>query len=227
MTDGEPEPFDDPVIRAHTKCTVFLGYTSNMISSGVRDIIRFLAQHKMIDCIVTSAGGVEEDFIKCLAPTYMLGTWEADGERMRRNGMNRIGNLVVPNENYCKFEDWLMPILDKMLEEQKASGNVWSPSLLIQRLGQEIDNPESVYYWCYKNDIPVYCPGLTDGSLGDMLFFHSYRNPGLIVDLVQDIRGINSLAMRAKKSGMIVLGGGFVKHHICNANLMVLFCSFF
>jgi len=35
-------------------------------------------------------------------------------------GLNRIGNLVVPNDNYCKFEDWVMPILDKMVEEQKS-----------------------------------------------------------------------------------------------------------
>ena len=27
---------------------------------------------------------------------------------------------------------------------------VWTPSKLIARLGREIDNPESVYYWCYK-----------------------------------------------------------------------------
>ncbi len=39
-------------------------------------------------------------------------------------GMNRIGNLVVPNDNYCKFEDWVMPILDKMVEEQKSE--VWN-----------------------------------------------------------------------------------------------------
>lgn len=32
----------------------------------------------------------------------------------------RIGNLLVPNDNYCKFEDWLMPILDKMLLEQNT-----------------------------------------------------------------------------------------------------------
>lgn len=30
----------------------------------------------------------------------------------------RIGNLLVPNDNYCKFEDWLMPILDQMVTEQ-------------------------------------------------------------------------------------------------------------
>ena len=43
---------------------------------------------------------------------------------------------------------------------------------------------------------------------------------GLVVDLVQDIRAINTLAMTAKKTAMIILGGGLVKHHICNANLM-------
>lgn len=32
----------------------------------------------------------------------------------------RIGNLLVPNDNYCKFEDWLMPILDQMVDEQET-----------------------------------------------------------------------------------------------------------
>ena len=36
-----------------------------------------------------------------------------------------------------------------------------------------------------------------------------------------DIRRINDTAVRAKKTGMIILGGGLVKHHTCNANLMV------
>lgn len=71
-----------------------------------------------IDCIVSTAGGIEEDFIKCLAPTY-LGDFTLKGSELRERGINRIGNLLVPNENYCLFEDWLMPILDKMVEEQK------------------------------------------------------------------------------------------------------------
>lgn len=91
---------------------------------------------------------------------------------------------------------------------------------MITRLGKEINNPESVYYWAYKNDIPVFCPAITDGSIGDMIYFHSYQNPGLIVDIASDIRAINSLAVFAKKTGMVILGGGIIKHHICNANLM-------
>lgn len=151
---------------------------------------------------MTSAGGIEEDFIKCLAPTY-LGDFGFTGSDLRKNGINRIGNLLVPNDNYCKFEDWLLPILDQMLQEQNANViNImsvfktifdrcffqqvrWTPSKLINRLGKEINNEESVYYWAYKNNIPVFCPGLTDGSLGDMLYFHSYRNPGLILDIIE------------------------------------------
>ena len=68
--------------------------------------------------IVTTAGGIEEDFIKCLAPTF-LGEFSLPGKELRKKGINRIGNLLVPNDNYCKFEDWIMPILDSMLKEQR------------------------------------------------------------------------------------------------------------
>uniref|UniRef100_A0A3Q2PNP8 deoxyhypusine synthase n=1 Tax=Fundulus heteroclitus TaxID=8078 RepID=A0A3Q2PNP8_FUNHE len=200
-------------------CTIFLGYTSNLISSGVRESIRYLAEHKMVDVIVTTAGGIEEDLIKCLAHTY-LGDFSLCGKELRLQGINRIGNLLVPNDNYCKFEDWLMPILDQMVLEQKTEGIRWTPSKFIHRLGKEINNTDSVYYWAYKNNIPVFSPALTDGSLGDMIYFHSFKNPGLVLDIVEDIRRMNGMAIFAKKTGMIILGGGLVKHHIANANLM-------
>ena len=77
-----------------------------------------------------------------------------------------------------------------------------------------------MWYWCAKNNIPVFSPAITDGAVGDNIYFHSVRNPGLVVDIAMDIKLINDLAVKAKKTGMIILGGGLVKHHICNANLM-------
>lgn len=210
------------------KTTIFLGYTSNLISSGLRETIRWLVQHKHVSAIVATGGGIEEDFIKCLAPTY-LGSFTTSGATLRAQGMNRIGNLVVPNDNYCAFEDWLMPILDVMLEEQEASKSnpdpeehlYWTPSKIIQRLGKEINDERSVYYWAYKNDIPVFCPAITDGSLGDMLYFHRFKTSprALRIDVLEDLR-INTIAIRAKRAGIIILGGGIVKHHIANACLM-------
>jgi deoxyhypusine synthase len=140
--DKEPPPPD-------AKCTIFLGFTSNLISSGLRETLRYLVQHRHVNCLVTTAGGIEEDLIKCLAPTY-LGSFTTPGAQLREGGLNRIGNLVVPNDNYCDFEDWLTPILDTMLEEQEEKGVRWTPSRMIQRLGMEINNEESVLYWAWK-----------------------------------------------------------------------------
>jgi len=219
LKSDEDEDMTDMSVRENIKCTIWLSFTSNMISSGLREVFVFLAKHHLIDVIVTSGGGIEEDFIKCLAPTY-IGDFNMKGSELRAKGWNRLGNLLVANDNYCKFEDWLQPILDDMLAEQMAGDVLWTPSKVINRLGSKINDERSLYYWCHKNSIPVYCPGITDGSLGDNLFFHSYRNPGLVIDVVQDIKSINSLAVTCKRSGMIILGGGIAKHHTCNANLM-------
>lgn len=215
--DDKDEYEEDEFIKRKHHCTIFFGYTSNLVSSGLRENIRYLAQHKLIDCIVTTAGGIEEDFIKCLAPTY-LGSFELNGRDLRDKGINRIGNLLVPNDNYCLFENWVTPLLDEMLEEQKSKKILWTPSKMIQRLGERIDNDDSIYYWTARNKIPVFCPALTDGSLGDMMYFHSFKNPGLVLDILEDLRRINKMAMKAKESGIIALGGGVTKHHMMKAN---------
>ncbi|GMI19807.1 hypothetical protein TrRE_jg12962, partial [Triparma retinervis] len=118
------------------------------------------------------------------------------------------------------FEDWFAPLLEKMHDEQDATGVFWTPSTMIERMGNEIDNPESVYYWAAKNKIPVFCPALTDGSVGDMIYFHSYKREGFVLDIAKDIRLVNDCAVKSHATGMLILGGGLVKHHTCNANLM-------
>ena len=121
LSDDEYDPNQswpkDPEERKKIGCKIFLSMTSNMTSCGVRDIVRYLVQHKLIDVLVTSAGGIEEDFIKCMAPNY-LGDFALKGKDLRLKSLNRTGNLIVPNDNYCLFEDWILPIFDECLELQ-------------------------------------------------------------------------------------------------------------
>ncbi|XP_073393178.1 deoxyhypusine synthase [Physcomitrium patens] len=211
----------DPEYQKGMKCKNFLECTSNLISSGARETISFLIEHKLVDVLVTTAGGVE-DLIKCLAPTYM-GDFAMKGAQLRSTGLSGIGNLLVPNDNYFKFEDWVVPILDQLLVEQKNEGKLWTSSKVIARLGKEISYPDSICYWAQRRSTtPTYCPALTDGSIGDKIYFHSFHNPGLVIDIIQDIGGMNGEAVYASlsKTGVIILGGGLPKHHICNANLM-------
>jgi deoxyhypusine synthase len=116
-----------------------------------------------------------------------------------------------------------------MYQEQKKNNVIWSPQKMIALMGERINDERSIYYWAYKNNIPVFCPALIgtfhkmflilDGAIGDMLFSNSYKNEGFILDTNSDLIKINRMAMMSKKSGSIILGGGLVKHHIMNANI--------
>ncbi|CDJ67013.1 deoxyhypusine synthase, putative, partial [Eimeria necatrix] len=282
--DPPPEPQQQQQQQQQQRCAIWVSFTSNMMSSGVRESLVFLARHKLIAAAVTSGGGIEEDIIKCFGPT-LVGSFLLRGPRLRRRGWNRIGNLILPNENYCKFEDWLQPQLDLLLQQQQqrlaaalercrsssssskaltsssssSSRNssskdkeetssssskpqqqqqqqqqqqelpclsevTMTPSELARALGAALQQhprrEESFLYWCSRNSIPVFCPGITDGSLGDNLYFHHFRNPGLVIDVARDVAAANQLAASCCCSGLLLLGGGAPKHHAANAQLM-------
>jgi hypothetical protein len=48
VKEDEDDDLKDPEVRKTIKCTIFLGYTSNMISCGMREVIKFLCQHRMV-----------------------------------------------------------------------------------------------------------------------------------------------------------------------------------
>lgn len=205
-------------IKRMKNAKVFFGCTSNIISSGLRDTICYLAKHNKFRVFVTTGGGIEEDLIKCLKAT-VIGSFDIKGKQLRDNGYNRVGNLLIGNENYSMFEEWVSPIIKKLTEGYtKENPLILTPSKLIKILGKEINNEESVLYWCYKNNINVYSPAITDGSLGDILTFHNDREK-IKLDIVEDIRDMNYESVFEAETGCIILGAGIVKHHILNANL--------
>jgi len=203
---------EDPNLRP----IVYLGFTSNMISSGLRDVIRFMAEHKIIDVIVTAGGGVEEDFMKCFQDSYIIDYIVNDRE-MRLKGENRIGNMMVPNNNYVEMEKWMDPILDLAYKQQLETSLIATPSSLVSLMGSRINDPSSVYHHCYKNDIPVFCPGLTDGAVGDNIFFNKFSSDEFVIDIMEDMVKIVEKAESVRPTAAIILGGGMAKYHVINA----------
>jgi deoxyhypusine synthase len=117
------------------------------------------------------------------------------------------------SRNY--FERFTNKFLERLYKEKK----IYSTQELCYELGREVNDESSIYYWCYKNDIPVFCPAPTDGSFGDLLFFFKQKHPDFKIDLSDDIVSITNISINAQKTGIIALGGSVPKHHIANVNL--------
>lgn len=197
---------------------VMLSYTSNAVSCGVREYIRFLAEHRLVDAMCTTTGAIEEDIMKCWNPTF-TSEWRHNDKKLRTQSMNRIGNMLVPNTNYEGFEDFFVPLVNEMLDEHLEKGTNWTPSKVIDKMGQKINHKDSIYYWCHKNNIPVFCPAITDGAVGDIVFFQNFKRKGFVIDVIEDYIKLSELIKSHKDNtkGALILGAGISKHHIMQA----------
>ncbi|MCH8847124.1 MAG: deoxyhypusine synthase family protein [Proteobacteria bacterium] len=109
----------------------------------------FLVKNKHIHAFVCTAGGIEEDLIKTMQP-FLLGRFDLSGAGLHAKGINRAGNILIPNERYLHFELFMNEFLEKMYQKQKELGRPLCTSELIRELGLAIPGEkkeESILYW--------------------------------------------------------------------------------
>jgi deoxyhypusine synthase len=82
---------DDLADPLKKRCKIFLGYTSACITSGLRETIRYLVEHKMVNVIVTPVTGIDEDLMKCFGSHQVTGFTE--------NLSNQVNPISPPNLN--------------------------------------------------------------------------------------------------------------------------------
>ena len=195
---------------------IYLTFTSNMVTSGLRGFFAQLIELGMVNVIVTTVGAIEEDIMKAKGEDFIVGTFKTDDVELYEKGVNRVGNLFIRNESYLKFED----TIGKMLLECYKIKPRWPVSELLRELGLKLDDKNSILYQAAKNNVPIFCPGITDGSFGFHLFMLQQKHPDFVVDVVKDFANILFSTTHDDKKGLISLGGSISKHHAILACLL-------
>jgi deoxyhypusine synthase len=198
--------------------TIFLAFTSNMISCGLREIIAQLCEKKLVHAIITSTGSIEEDVMKCSEP-FTLGSFTADDTQVKANGLNRIGNIFVKDEQYAEFEKMHLAFMDEMYAKH---GGKMCMSEYVAELGARLNDKSSFLYWCSKNKIPVFLPGPLDGAMGDHFYFFNktHSKQPFVIDAAEEVRRFYDIMLMADKTAGIILGGGIAKHHLIGAAIL-------
>lgn len=205
----------------HSGSKIFLTFTSNMVTSGLRGFFAQLCKLNMPNILVTTSGSIEEDIMKTLGEDFELSSFYADDTQMHERGENRIGNLLIRNESYLKFEDLMGEILRKIYEKNKritSSELLREIGLMLKDYSKDYEN--SILYQAAKNGIPIYCPGIADSSFGFQLFMFQQKNNDFIVDTIQDMQRIITDLSFDEKKGLISLGGSISKHYAIFAALL-------
>ena len=195
------------------ECTRFISFPADIMATGTRGLIRQFVERGMIDAVVTTCGTLDHDIARVLAD-YYHGDFRMDDLRLREEGVNRLGNVLVPDESYgIPIENWIQPILSELYDKNKrwVPWKIWNELGL--RLASEKKGSESVLATCAKQGIKVFVPGPTDGAVGSQLWMFWQTHKDFTLDVLAEEHELSDIVHEAKSTGAIMIGGGISKHH--------------
>jgi len=189
-------------------CLKFFSFPACIIATGTRGIIKEMVKRKLFDVLITTCGTLDHDLAR-IWKDYYHGSFLMDDKELRKKGINRLGNVLVPNESYgLIIEKRVKKFLEEIFRDKKELATYE----LIWEIGKRIDNKDSILYWIYKNKIPMIIPGITDGAVGYQIWQFS-QDHEFKINLLKDEKLLSDLIWNAKKSGALIIGGGISKHH--------------
>jgi len=197
-------------------CKIYLTFTSNMVTSGLRGFFAQLIKLGLVDVVVTTVGGIEEDIMKAHKEDFVIGTFSEDDVELYEKGVNRVGNLFIRTESYAKFEDLMKPYLKDIYSKKKRV----TPSEIFNEIGLKLEDEDSILFQAARKKVPIFCPAVTDGAFGFHLFMFQQDHSDFIVDVVKDFSNILFSTSQDEKKGLISLGGSISKHHAILACLL-------
>lgn len=190
-------------------CVKFFSFTGNLVATGTRGVIRELVKRKLVDVVITTCGTLDHDLARCWRD-YYKGSFVMNDSKLHQEGVNRLGNVLVPNDSYGTIiEKKIQGLLQDLYNEGKREV---SASQLVREIGLRCCNESSILYWAAKNNIPVFVPGIVDGAVGYQMWLFS-QDHDLKLNLLKDEGELNNIVFDAKKSGALIVGGGISKHH--------------
>jgi deoxyhypusine synthase len=204
------EMVSDPDVK------VFLGIAGALVPAGLGGLFADLIREGFVDVIVSTGANLTHDIIEAFGEHHQRGI-SGDDSELRNQGINRIYDAYVSDKTFMKFEEKIQQIFKDIDVEKRKKGITVSE--LMTEIGKRLEDENSFVKAAADKGVPIFCPAITDSILGLQAWIFSQLNP-LKIDVLEDLHKIINLAYENKKSGAIILCGGFPKNHILQTMLI-------
>jgi deoxyhypusine synthase len=195
------------------KVTIFLGLAGAMVPAGMRRIIAFLIQKRLIDVLVSTGANLFHDCHEALGGKHYIGTSQVNDCELLKYRVDRIHDIFASEAQFRKL-DFMIRDFAKKIDSQKK----YSSREFIYLLGEEIarkgGDEDSIIVSAFKHQIPIFTPALCDSSIGIGLLLSRRNNVNIDVDQMKDLDEITQIAEQSDKTGVIYIGGGVPKNFI-------------
>jgi deoxyhypusine synthase len=194
-------------------CTVILTIAGSTSAAGCMQVYVDMVKNKMVDAIVaTGASIVDMDFFEALGFKHYKGSQFVDDKMLRENYVDRIYDIYIDEEELQVCDDTIKKIADR-LEPRPHSSREFI-KYMGNYLTQHSKKKDSLVQAAFENNVPIFCPAFSDSSAGFGLVKHQVENEDkhVSIDSVKDFRELTEIKMKAKTTGLLIIGGGVPKN---------------
>jgi deoxyhypusine synthase len=201
---------------ADDDCTIILTVAGSTSAAGCMQVYVDLVRHNMVDIVVATGATVADmDFLEALGFRHYRGTQYADDAELRDLYVDRIYDTYIDEEELQHTDRTIKEIADALAPRPYSSRE------FIGEMGRWLAanparavKPDSLVQVAYERGVPIFCPAFSDSSAGFGLVAHQVERPAahISIDSVRDFRELTELKLRARDTGLLMIGGGSPKN---------------
>jgi deoxyhypusine synthase len=199
---------------------VILCLAGFLVSAGLKKVIVDVVRNNIVDAIVsTGANVVDWDFFESLGFRHYAAPEEfKSGMRdsaLREMAIDRIYDTFIDEKNLHSCDETTQRIFDSM------ELGTYSSRQSFREFGRYLERQggprcgDSIVYEASKRDVPIFCPAFSGCSAGFVLVHHLHSRDGkphVAWDGGKDFYELTQLKMKAKDTGLIMVGGSMPKN---------------
>ncbi|MGQ9478962.1 MAG: deoxyhypusine synthase [Thermoproteota archaeon] len=207
---------------------IWFGLAGAMVPAGMRRVISYLIERRMVDVIVSTGANLYHDLFEALGGKHYVGSHLVDDVKLRRAKVDRIYDVFADENKFYKTDNWIEKFFARMLKDNYSYSSREVLHLLGEFLSRYAKDKHSILISAYKNGVPIFCPAFGDSSLGFSIMFANRRDrvinidgaktvlkkKRIIVDYLKDVDESSRITEKAKQTGVIYIGGGVPKNFI-------------
>lgn len=198
--------------------TIFLGLAGAMIPAGMRRVMVYLIENRLIDCLVSTGANLVHDLHETLGRFHWQGSAHVDDRELASSRIHRIHDTFLSEDEFDKTEDFVIEFSSR-LEQDRAYPTREYFFLLGQELASE-GKEDGILTAAAKAKLPIYCPAPGDSVFGTALAAALVKGRShLLFDVIKDVVEVVQIACSAPATGVIFIGGGSPKNFIQQAEL--------
>ncbi len=209
---GRAAKIYDQMLRDE-QCGIILCLAGSLISAGLKQVILDLLDHNMIDVIVsTGANIVDQDFFEGLGFKHYQGSPLLDDLELQSLAIDRIYDTLIDEDQLRICDNVIADIANSLPVKAYSSRE------FIHEMGRYLEkngkNSDSIVLRAYQKEVPIFVPAFSDCSAGFGLVMHQVAHPDKhsSIDSVKDFRELTQLKIKAKETGLLMIGGGVPKN---------------